>query len=259
VPGITSHPLAEKEELDSSALEIPVPGPANRLQVLVDAVKTVVGRIGGAVPVYACMSGPFSQAVELRGFNNLIMDITTAPDGVHRLMRTTTEFSLRQMERYAGHGASASIFESWAALPLITPDIFRDYVVPYNRRIIEMATRNFDVPVPAVIMGGDAARLMDVFLETGTSLVVADFTADFDVIKEKLRGGKVMIRGCVDPKMIERNQWNSLERSVRALAEKSAGMNNFVWGCGAVSFDTATESLLRFREMCLAEERKHRS
>jgi len=255
IPGVTSHPLAGEKMPDPSDLPIPAPGESNRLGLIAAASRRVVDEIGSDVWVYACMGGPFSQAVELRGFENLIADICLAPDDAHALLERTTELSIRQARDLSATGAGVYLFESWATLPLIDPRIFGDFVVPYNKRIIDAVGAEFSTPPPAVIMGGDTAILMDFFIEVGTSLVVADFNTDFDFMRREIGDRRMIIRGCADPKVIERGDWEVLSASVQALASKSAGMANFVWGCGCVSYDTPAEHLLRFKDMCLAAGR----
>lgn len=255
IPGVTSHPLAGSGVLDFSGLKIPQPGPGNRMQMLADSTRKVVEEIGSEVWVFSTMAGPFSQTVELRGFENLIGDMLDTPERVHALMEKTTELSLQQARRLSETGAGLSIFESWGTIPLITPQIFGEYVVPYNKRVIDMIQSDFEVPPPAVIMGGDTAKLMDHFIEVGTSLIVADYMTDFEFMKEKTRNLRMIIRGCVDPKMMEREQWDSIAEAVRRLKEKREGMWNFVWGCGTVSFDTTTEAVLTYKQMCLEADK----
>lgn len=251
IPGVTSHPLAGGDAPDPADLPIPQPDEANRLGLIADASASVVREIGSDVWVYACMGGPFSQAVELRGFENFIADICLAPETAHALLERTTELSIQQARRLSARGAGVYLFESWATIPLIDPHIFGRFVVPYNKRVIDAVAAEFATPPPAVIMGGDTAILMDFFIEVGTSLVVADFNTDFDFMRARIADRPMIIRGCADPKVIERGDWEALARSVNALASKSAGMANFVWGCGCVSYDTPAEHLLRFKDMCL--------
>jgi len=255
IPGVTSHPLAGPDASDPADLAIPQPGGANRLALIADASRSVVDEIGSDVWVYACMGGPFSQAVELRGFEDLITDICLNGEAAHALLERTTELSIQQARRLSACGAGVYLFESWATIPLIDPRIFGRFVVPYNKRVIDAVAAEFTTPPPAVIMGGDTAILMDFFIEVGTSLVVADFNTDFDFMRAKIADRPMIIRGCADPKVIERGDWEALARSVDALASKSAGMANFVWGCGCVSYDTPAEHLLRFKDMCLSAGR----
>ncbi len=257
IPGVTSHPLGDDAILDPSTLEIPPRGNANRLDLLADATGRVVKEIGEEVWVYGCMGGPFSQAVELRSFTKLIGDMFDAPERVHALLEKTTEMSITQALEISRRGGGIYLYESWATLPLIAPNIFEEFVVPYNKRIIEAVRAEFDTPPPAVIMGGDTALLIDLFIEVGTSLVVADFNTDFDFIRSKISGTPMIVRGCADPKMIERGDWEGLETSLDKLAKKAAGMSNFIWGCGCVSYDTPVEHLVKFRDMCIAAQQNN--
>jgi len=61
----------------------------------------------------------------------------------------------------------------------------------------------------------------------------------------------MVVRGCLDPKRIERSEWEQLQAPIATLAEASKDMPNFVWGCGCVSIDTTRENLLHFKELCL--------
>lgn len=253
IPGITCHPLSSPH-LYVRDLDIPEPGPDNRLGLITDAVRQVVDLIGSEVWIYSCMGGPFSQAVELRGFEQLIVDIYENPETVHELLQRTTELTLRQARRLSAAGAGVNLFESWATLPLIDPHMFKKFVVPYAKLVIDMIRSEFSTPPPALIMGGDTASLMDCFIESGTGIIAADFNTDFSFMREKIGERPIIIRGCVDPKMIERKDWYSLEKMVNALSVKAHGMSRFLWGCGCVSYDTSPGSLIHFKDMVLENE-----
>ena len=251
VPGVTSHPLAGRELREAELPAIPSPDGSNRLGLIAEAAGKVFDQIGDEVWVYACMGGPFSQAVELRGFVELITDIHTDPEAVHKLMARTTELSLAHARDLSRRGCGIYLYESWATLPLIDPSIFERFVVPCNAEVIAAIRREFNTPPPAIIMGGDTAILMDFFLQADTSLVAVDFNTDFGFIRDRAKGTKIIIRGCVDPKMIERGQWEPLAEAIGTLARKARGMKNFVWGCGCVSYNTPPEHVGRFKDMCL--------
>jgi uroporphyrinogen decarboxylase len=254
IPAIYDHPLGGAEKLDSSGLKIPLEGEGgNRLGLIVEACRKVYQELKDEVMVYACMGGPFSQAVELRGFDKFLMDMYDDSDAVHALMRKTTELSINHAKSLSRQHVGINIYESWATLPLISPDIFREFVVPYEKQIAHEIKAAFDTPAPAVIMGGNTSALIDFFIDIDTSLVVADYMTDFAFMQKKLKEHKspMVVRGCLDPKQIERGAWDDLRDPIAALADKSKDMNNFVWGCGCVSMDTPKEHLLRFKEMCL--------
>ena len=254
IPGVITHPLAGSEPPDAEAIAIPQPGPENRLGLITEAAERVARAVGDEVWVYACMGGPFSQAVELRGYDDFIMDIVTRPEAAHALMERTTALALEQAERLSRAGAGIYLYESWATIPLIDPTIFGDYVVPYNRRVIRAMRERFDTPPGAIIMGGNITILIDFFIEAESALVVCDHSADFDLIRERTDGKPIIVRGCVDPKSIEAGDWDHISHAVATLAEKAAGMANFVWGCGCVSYHTPRESVLKFKDLCLAAD-----
>jgi len=250
VPGVTTHPLAEYPELDPMRLREPAPGQGNRLMLLTNAIEKVLNEIGYHVWVYACLGGPFSQAVELRGFDNLVMDMYTTPDRVHTFLERLTKATLEHARRLSQKGSGIYLYESWATPPLITVDIFRDYVTPYNKTIVQAIKAEYETPPPSVIMGGNVTVLGDLFLDMGVSLIAADYLADFTALRAKFDGTGAIVRGCVDPKMIERGDWDGLRQMIDQLAEKSHGMHNFVWGCGCVSYNTPEDHLLHFKTLC---------
>ncbi|MFW6163389.1 MAG: hypothetical protein ACODAJ_11525, partial [Planctomycetota bacterium] len=94
--------------------------------------------------------------------------------------------------------------------------------------------------------------LIDFFLQADSGLVVCDYLADFDLIRRRVGDRPILVRGCVDPKLIERGAWHELEAAIATLARKAAGMPTFLWGCGCVPYHTPRDHLLRFRDLCLA-------
>ena len=251
VPGVTTHPLADATANEIDQLPVPQPGESNRLGVVEEACRRVFAEIGDEVWVYGCMSGPFSQAVELRGFEQLILDTMEDPELVHHLLERTTALSIQQACRLSETGCGVNLYESWATIPLITPALFAEYVVPYNRRVVAAVRHNYETEPPAVIMGGNINLLVDFFVQVGTSLMAVDYKADLDLVRAKTAGRQIIIRGCVDPKLIEREEWHALQQSIDELARKSRGLHQFAWGCGCVTYNTTAESVLRFKQMCL--------
>jgi len=251
IPGIRTHPLTKATLLDIDRLAVPQAGESNRLGLIEEACRRVYEEISDRVWVYACMSGPFSQAVELRGFEQLIVDTIETPQLVHRLLERTTALTMQQASRLSETGCGVNLYESWATIPLITPALFEEYVVPYSRRVTETVRNNYRTEPPAVIMGGNINLLVDFFIEVGTSLMAVDYRADLDLVRAKTAERDIIIRGCVDPKLIEREDWDTLQKSIDELTWKSRDLRRFVWGCGCVTYDTAEESLLRFKDMCL--------
>ncbi len=96
-------------------------------------------------PVRIRFCSPFSLAVNVRGIENFLMDIMTAPRFAHRLLQFLTDEVLCpwvQAQREAigrpeifGNGADAA-----ASPPLVTIEIFEEFVAPYVLRMNERIT-----------------------------------------------------------------------------------------------------------------------
>ena len=92
------------------------------------------------LPVRLRFCSPFSLAVNVRGIENLLMDILTAPKFAHRLLTFLTDEVLipwvqAQREaigqpRTSGNGADAA-----ASPPIVTVEILEEFVMPYAARM----------------------------------------------------------------------------------------------------------------------------
>jgi uroporphyrinogen-III decarboxylase len=96
------------------------------------------------LPVRVRFCSPFTLAVNVRGIENLLMDILTAPQFAHRLLTFLTDEVLIpwvQTQREAtgqpkvsGNGADAA-----ASPPIVNVEILEEFVMPYVARMNEKA------------------------------------------------------------------------------------------------------------------------
>jgi uroporphyrinogen-III decarboxylase len=91
-------------------------------------------------PTSCC--GPFSLAVGLRGYRNLLKDIRRDPLFVHELLRFSSEVVVTFGRKLRDtHNASPTLQEAWSCLPNVSPEIFHEFCLPYIARCVE-ALRN---------------------------------------------------------------------------------------------------------------------
>jgi len=83
---------------------------------------------------YGWYRGPLDLAMQLRGYNKFIIDAMENPDFIDGLLKFITEQRLRWYDGYCGYFArpmpAAFISDDWVNIPYITPEIFRDFVLP---------------------------------------------------------------------------------------------------------------------------------
>ena len=94
------------------------------------------------LPVRLRFCSPFSLAVNVRGIENLLMDILTAPQFAHRLLTFLTDDVLipwvqTQREAIGQPQIRANGADAAASPPIVTVEILEEFVMPYVARMNE--------------------------------------------------------------------------------------------------------------------------
>ena len=78
--------------------------------------------------------GCLDLAIQLRGYENFVLDCYARPDFVHDLMRFLVEQRIRWWDAYYKYFdlkvSPTSIGDDWINVPFITPSMFADFVLP---------------------------------------------------------------------------------------------------------------------------------
>lgn len=136
-PWIGSPPLLQ----DKAALEnLSVPkfytsGLMPQVHCFYDQAQMILGdRMKVVFPTWA--RGPLCTAMQLRGMDNLLLDMLEDPDFVHRLMRFVTDCRkswLVDRARFLGQPIQRGLlFNDEVGVPLINPSLYREFVLPYE-------------------------------------------------------------------------------------------------------------------------------
>ncbi len=127
-----------KEPGDLGRLRVPDPEKDGRMPMLLELSRMHKAYLGSLVfaPVSCC--GPFSLAVGVRGYKNMLKDIRRDPLFVHELL----DFCCRVVLTYGRalcrvHNASPTMQEAWSCLPNVSPAIFHEFCLPYIARCVE--------------------------------------------------------------------------------------------------------------------------
>lgn len=200
------------------------------------------------IPVRVPVSGPFSIASNLVGFNNLLCDVATDPDRVARGLMHLVEGQIAFARGIKAHGADVAFFESAACPPLLSPADFRRLELPALKALLGGMAEVLGHPVPCII-GGDTAPILDAMLETGTSYVVAPYETDQEVFMQKIWDRTdVRVRVNSDVEIISRGPWDRIRADADRILRLVAGRPNVCMGTGALPYETPPENVLRLRE-----------
>lgn len=207
-PPKSIHLLKELEEIDT--LEIPPPdGGVNGLRVewykaMSDMVDDFEVRINGEpLPIKIDLTHPggaIPSAFALCG-SNLFLWMKMDPDRTHRLLEIATESHLQVIKYFAdltGREQGHSVWAGADIAEMVSPAMFREFVVPYYLRLWEKQ----DYP-RVYHMCGKIDHILDI-IHDDLDITYLDrfgFPTDRHLLAEKL-SGHVVMRGGPHPALI---------------------------------------------------------
>ena len=194
------------------------------------------------------VSGPFSIAANLIGFENLLVDVATRPECVGRALKHLVAGQIAFAEAIAAEGLDVAFFESAACPPLLSPQSFRRLELPALKAILGGMARVLGHPVPCII-GGDTAPILDAILETGTGYVVAPYETDQARFIQKIwERTDVRLRVNTDVEIVSRGPWERIQADADRIIRLVDGRPNACLGTGALPYETPPENVLRLME-----------
>jgi uroporphyrinogen decarboxylase len=133
-----------------------------------DTIDYVLDRVGKTVSVHTEIFSPFTQLLELVDYTNGFMALMDDPGKTKACLEALTRGAIALGRAHADCGADAILISSaFAGGGFISPKHYREFVLPYERKVIEGIREEFDVPIYTHTCGriGDRLELM---AETGT-------------------------------------------------------------------------------------------
>lgn len=245
IPGISRPKLQAAVDL----LDLPPLDP--RRDGRIPMQIAVAARLAREFPealVRVPVSGPFSIASNLVGFQNLLCDVAVDPDGVARALMHLVEGQVAFAREIRAHGLDVAFFESAACPPLLSPAMFRRVELPALHAIITQMGEVLGHPVPCII-GGDTTPILEAMLETGTGYVVAPYETDQAAFLRKIWDRTdICVRVNSDVELISRGTWDAIRADADRIIALVRGRPNVCMGTGALPYETPPENVLRLRE-----------
>ncbi len=126
--------LANKTKLAS--LKTPDPLGGGRMHNGVNAVAELKKRVGNDLLVEGWIEGPIAEAADLRGINTVMLDFFDDPTFIQDLFEFVVDMELRFAKAQLDAGADL-IGIGDAAASLIGPRFYKDFVWPYEKKLID--------------------------------------------------------------------------------------------------------------------------
>jgi MtaA/CmuA family methyltransferase len=191
--------LADKTAL--AGLEAPDPLGGGRMHDRVQAVALFKEQVGGQRLIEGWIEGPCAEASDLRGINSLMIDFFDDPSFVRDLFEFVVGMELAFAKAQIDAGADI-LGMGDAAASLVGPQIYQEFVLPYERRIIE-GIHEMGGRVRLHICG-NTSKSLEAIGTLKADLVDLDFMVSVAAAR-KAMGPDQVITGNIDPVAVLRN------------------------------------------------------
>ncbi|MCL2005419.1 MAG: uroporphyrinogen decarboxylase family protein [Planctomycetaceae bacterium] len=237
--------LKDKSKLKTLSLPNPTK-PGSRMNDRVQAVRLFAQKVKGTFFIEGWVEGPCAAAANLRGISALMTDFMDDPEFVRELfgfnIQLATAFAKAQIE-----AGCDIIGVGDAAASLVGPKIYRDFVFPYEKQLVE-SIHALGGKVRLHICGNISKSLKEVG-QLGCDMVDLDSMVSVEKARGEMGEGQVLA-GNLDPVKCLRN--GTPEEIIAAVSacRRAAGANYIVGAGCEVPRDTPPENVAAMRSCC---------
>ncbi len=247
IPAISAEGAAFSDEDDFSAMDLPDPENDGRMPVNLEAAKRAMSVLSKEVPIRGAVSGPFSMAANLVGPERLFMLTVTNPTFVKELLAFASNVGKQYGAAFVRRGCGVVVFDSQASPELLSPKMYREFVLPATRSLINHFHLLGVKHVPLII-GGNTTKILDSYLESGGNNLLCDFSADVrSFLTECSKAGRSFRRNMDSSDFLTASPDELHSRALKALGE-SEGYPGYIMGTAVVPYGTPLEKLAAIRE-----------
>lgn len=249
IPAITSHPYSTTKEL--LRLKPFDPRSDGRIPMVLGVAERVAAECPGA-DVRVPLSGPFSLATNLMGFESLLCEVHTDPASVSAALGHLVAGQVEFCREVVRRGLDIAFFESAAAPPLLSPESFRDVELGALMAIMQQTAEIVGHAVPC-ILGGDTYPILDYIIETGTGYVCCPVATDQVAFMKKMEGHpQVAVRINMDPRPIVSENAEAMKKEVDRVIALAENRRFVCIGTGCLPFETDPQMVLETKQYILS-------
>jgi len=246
VPAVAMRALCVGDEI--SRLKLPDPEKDGRMPLHLEVGQRIHNRFGRERIVRGALSAPFSIASELVGSEQMLMVMIDQPAWVSELLAYTAEIVKSYGKAFAARGVGVILFDSHAAPPLTSPELYRRIILPPTAEVINYFRRELGIALVPYIMGGDTAVLLNEIIQTGTNNILCDYKADLKFFVERMKDEPILLRANLDPGLLRTQPKDRIKAKVHDILSIGLRHPRFLMGTGILPYDISPEKVIAVRE-----------
>jgi hypothetical protein len=234
IPAIRRHPFESLEDIGRLD-ELPIAS-RGRIPMILEAGRKVA-RACPSAEVKIPVSGPFSIASNLLGFERLLLSCIEQPDQVQESLFRLVRGQLCLCSAVQRAGLHITLFDSAVTPPLLSPRLFRKIVLPCLRLLVKEASRMFGSSI-ACIIGGNTLPILEAILETKPGYVICPFETDQAPFMERMREyPEIMVRLNMDAGVFTRFDREEINREAERVIAIAGNRRRVSIGTGALPYE----------------------
>ena len=245
VPGISGNIFESFEEL--MALEPLNLKRAGRFPIHLDAARKVKAELPEA-DVRLPLSGPFSIASNLLGFEKLLMAALLEQDRTRTVLEHIADLQSGLAQQIIESGFDVSFFESAAAPPLLSPYLIKSVEIPVLKKMMS-ALEEMNGKKNAFIMGGDNAAIAEDLACIGAGFLICPAETDQRVFLENVftessanaSPDSLVIRINMSAEIIATGDKTEIRKEIKRVKELMRDFPSTLAGTGVLSYDNEPE------------------
>ncbi len=226
-------------------------GIKGRMPLFIEVTDKLMKKYGEINPIRLGISGPFSMASKIFPQNNLLTECITNPDTVFELLKYCTRIIKLYLEAGIKTGAGIIIFDSFVSPPMISPETYREIVLPLHQSLFYYLEQN-NVLQRTLIVGGNTVSIIPDLIKTGTTQLLLDFTIPTEQCREILKEfGEMVFRVNLPPGLFIQSDSTELEKYLFHLLSQLGDCPNLIIGTGILPPNAYSENIKKVKEIII--------
>jgi uroporphyrinogen decarboxylase len=222
---------------------------ANALDFVYEAIRQTRRALKPHLPLIGFCGAPFTLAsylIEGGGSKNYVKTKRLMYDDAgawHAMMSLISRALVKYLNAQIDAGAQAvQLFDSWVGC--LSPDDYREFVVPHTRSVIHNVTRG----VPVIHFGTGTAMLLELMSEAGGDVIGLDWRVPLLDGWQRL-GHDVAVMGNLDPVTLFANR-DTLRTQTKRILDQADGRLGHVFNLGhGILPETPVENVIALVKM----------